>query len=396
MRNVIETDPAEVGGLMSFDLSPTSRCSASLPAVLVWRVALPSSTWRVRLRQRLVFIGSALALCAVALFACSANYAVFFREHKPVRYALSPAAPLVSFAGLLSAKERRDPHATADRPRRQRAAHRGGRAPSRWCCSWSSARPRGPRISSSAAMRARRTRSCRARHGRRVLRSCDVVRNVDGDLRAVHVLAPAARALRRRSRPTATRICSTRWLKAGFRRRVARQQCGLQGRLRARRAGRVSGRVRSRALSELVLLRRSHADRSGCAPGNAAAGHRRHLPRNRQPRPGVRGALSAAVRGLQARLPLQRAAALHQGGSRQRLRQLDRLHRLTCWRSRSTCCRRTRTASTACCSTPRTTANRSASRASICTACRTRSRRASRRKCRCCSGPREATSSAPA
>ena len=42
MRNVIETDPAEVGGLISFDLlAPRRRCSASLPAVLVWRVRFP-------------------------------------------------------------------------------------------------------------------------------------------------------------------------------------------------------------------------------------------------------------------------------------------------------------------------------------------------------------------
>jgi lipid A ethanolaminephosphotransferase len=111
MRNVIETDPAEVGGLFTFDLFAHVVLLGVIPAVLVWRIVLPSSTWRVRLRQRLVFIGSALALCAVALFACSANYAVLFREHKPIRYALSPAAPVVSLAGLLSANARRDPHA---------------------------------------------------------------------------------------------------------------------------------------------------------------------------------------------------------------------------------------------------------------------------------------------
>ena len=110
MRNVIETDPAEVGGLINFDLLAHVVMLGVIPAVLFWRIALPASTWRVRLRQRLVFIGSALALCAVALFACSANYAVLFREHKPVRYALSPGAPIVSLAGLLSARQR-DPHA---------------------------------------------------------------------------------------------------------------------------------------------------------------------------------------------------------------------------------------------------------------------------------------------
>jgi len=111
MRNVIETDPAEVGGLMSFELLAHLLVLGVAPAVLVWRVTLPSTTWRAQLRRRLILIGSALAVCAVALFACSADYAVFFREHKTVRYALSPAAPVVSFARLLSAKEKRDPHA---------------------------------------------------------------------------------------------------------------------------------------------------------------------------------------------------------------------------------------------------------------------------------------------
>jgi lipid A ethanolaminephosphotransferase len=111
MRNVIETDPAEVGGLMSFDLLAHLLVLGVAPAVLVWRVTLPSSTWRAQLRQRLIFIGSVLGICAVALFACSANYAVFFREHKTVRYELSPAAPVVSFARLLAEKEKRDPHA---------------------------------------------------------------------------------------------------------------------------------------------------------------------------------------------------------------------------------------------------------------------------------------------
>jgi lipid A ethanolaminephosphotransferase len=109
LRNVIETDPAEVGGLINFDLLAHVLMLGVVPALLVWRIELPSSTWRVRLRQRLSFIGFALALCAAAMFACSANYAVFFREYKPVRYALSPAAPIVSLVGLLSAHERRDP-----------------------------------------------------------------------------------------------------------------------------------------------------------------------------------------------------------------------------------------------------------------------------------------------
>lgn len=108
MRNVVETDPAEVAGLVNSDLLVHLVVLGLIPALLVWRVELPSSPWQSRLRQRLIFIGSLLALCAGALFACSANYAVFFREHKPVRYALSPAAPIVGLAGLLAAHDRGD------------------------------------------------------------------------------------------------------------------------------------------------------------------------------------------------------------------------------------------------------------------------------------------------
>jgi lipid A ethanolaminephosphotransferase len=111
MRNLIETDRAEVGGLMSFDLVAHLLVLGVLPAVLVWRVTLPPITWRAQLRQRLLFIGAALVASTVAVFSCSADYAVFFRAHKTIRYALSPAAPVVSFARLLSAKEKRDPRA---------------------------------------------------------------------------------------------------------------------------------------------------------------------------------------------------------------------------------------------------------------------------------------------
>ena len=199
------------------------------------------------------------------------------------------------------------------------------------------------------------------------------------------------------TRPTATRICSTRSTKADFAVEWRDNNAGCKGVCARVVQVVLSGQVGSRALPELVLLRRSHADRPRRAPGNAAAGHRRHLPRDRQSRSCVLGALSAAVRDLQAGLPLQRAAALQP--SRRVVNAYD--NSIVYTDSRAGAADRAAAgergaASTACCCTRRITANRSASRASICTACRTRSRRACRRKCRCCSGPREATSSAPA
>jgi lipid A ethanolaminephosphotransferase len=96
MRNVIDTDPAEVGGLVSGDLLAHLLILGVLPAVLVWFVRLPPLGIGRQWRQRAIFVGAALAVCAVGLFSFSANYAVFFREHKPIRYMLSPSAPVAS------------------------------------------------------------------------------------------------------------------------------------------------------------------------------------------------------------------------------------------------------------------------------------------------------------
>lgn len=102
LRNVLETDTAEVAGLINFHLVAWILVLGVLPAMLVWRVSLPEITKTRRLTQRLRFFITAVVLSAVGLFACSAEYAVFFREHKPIRYALMPTAPAWSLAGLLS------------------------------------------------------------------------------------------------------------------------------------------------------------------------------------------------------------------------------------------------------------------------------------------------------
>lgn len=110
MRNVLETDPAEVGGLINFNLLAHVIVLGVIPALMVWRVVLPSKPWVAQLRQRGVFIVAALLVSTAALFACSANYAVFFREHKPVRYLAIPAAPVASLVGLMNEGSAHDPH----------------------------------------------------------------------------------------------------------------------------------------------------------------------------------------------------------------------------------------------------------------------------------------------
>ena len=102
LRNVLETDRAEVLGLLSFSLLASVLLLGVLPAVLLWCVSLPEIGWMKRVRQRTVFIVVAGVVCLVGLFAYSANYAVFFRQHKPIRYLVMPAAPVSSLIGALS------------------------------------------------------------------------------------------------------------------------------------------------------------------------------------------------------------------------------------------------------------------------------------------------------
>jgi lipid A ethanolaminephosphotransferase len=102
MRNVMQTDAAEVGALLNPELWLHVAVFGLLPALLVWRVRFPNTPYKGQLRQRALAILGALAISVVCLFASSANYATFFREHKPVRFTLSPSAEVISMAGLLA------------------------------------------------------------------------------------------------------------------------------------------------------------------------------------------------------------------------------------------------------------------------------------------------------
>lgn len=111
MRNVLETDRAEAGALMNMDLGLHVALLGVLPALLVWRVRLPTTSWRSQLGRRAIAIVAALGVAVAGLFANSADYATFFREHKPVRYTLNPVAQIVSMTGLLAGS--RDSRANA-------------------------------------------------------------------------------------------------------------------------------------------------------------------------------------------------------------------------------------------------------------------------------------------
>lgn len=102
MHNVGQTDPAEVRGLIGISLIVHFVVFGLLPAILVWRVQMPRTGFLEQLKQRSLFFVIAWVLTAGGVLAASANYAVFLREHKPIRSLASPVSVVVNSIGVLA------------------------------------------------------------------------------------------------------------------------------------------------------------------------------------------------------------------------------------------------------------------------------------------------------
>jgi lipid A ethanolaminephosphotransferase len=110
MRNVLQTDPAESQELLNGFLVQWTVVMGVLPSLLLRKVRLPRLEWRRALRQRAIALLGIVAACAVALLSCSVSYAVYFREYKPIRFSLSPIAPVTSMLQLFAGQQKRAGH----------------------------------------------------------------------------------------------------------------------------------------------------------------------------------------------------------------------------------------------------------------------------------------------
>lgn len=96
IRNIFETDAAESADLLSVNLALRMLLLGLLPTALIWR--LPSRR-KPFIQGKLAYVFTclvALGLMAACVFSFSSQYASFFREHKTVRYYISPAYPIYS------------------------------------------------------------------------------------------------------------------------------------------------------------------------------------------------------------------------------------------------------------------------------------------------------------
>ncbi|HEX2493541.1 MAG TPA: phosphoethanolamine transferase domain-containing protein, partial [Steroidobacter sp.] len=105
MRNLVQTDVDEVVGLVNLHFWLHLLVLGAVPAAIAWRVRIASARPGARLRARVMYILAGLALSAGGVLMSSADFAVFLRAHKPIRYLLTPAAPVSSALALIAAGE---------------------------------------------------------------------------------------------------------------------------------------------------------------------------------------------------------------------------------------------------------------------------------------------------
>lgn len=114
LRNALQTDPAEASALLTPHLFAYLLLLGVLPALLVWKVELPRIKWTKQLAQRAYVAIGVLLICATGVLSFSAEYAVYLRAHKPIRFALSPLASLSSTIGLLTQARGTEARGTID------------------------------------------------------------------------------------------------------------------------------------------------------------------------------------------------------------------------------------------------------------------------------------------
>lgn len=91
LRNVLKTDPAEAGELFGWGMLPHLLLFAGLPLLVLWRVQLDRQPWIRALAWRLATIAGAAVLLVGALLLVFQDFSAQMRNHKEVRYLITPA-----------------------------------------------------------------------------------------------------------------------------------------------------------------------------------------------------------------------------------------------------------------------------------------------------------------
>ena len=106
VRNVVHTDFAEARELLSLDLLQHLVLYAVLPVFVVWWVELNRASWRHVLLSRLALLFGSAALLVLSLLLVYQDFSALMRNHKEMRYLITPANAIYSFGRTIAADNR--------------------------------------------------------------------------------------------------------------------------------------------------------------------------------------------------------------------------------------------------------------------------------------------------
>lgn len=106
LRNVLRTDAAEAGELLSWDLLTHLLVYGALPLVLFWRVRVPQRTLMRAMVVRGAALAGALALLVGSVLLVFQDFSALMRNQKDLRYLITPANFLYSGVRVLATDTR--------------------------------------------------------------------------------------------------------------------------------------------------------------------------------------------------------------------------------------------------------------------------------------------------
>ncbi|HRE16418.1 MAG TPA: phosphoethanolamine--lipid A transferase [Rhodocyclaceae bacterium] len=101
LRNVLHTHAAEAGELFSWQMLPVLMAYVVPPLWLIWRTTIRRPPLLQAAAFRLASVLLALAIGGLSLFAVSQEFSSLMREHKELRYLVTPSNFLYSLARAL-------------------------------------------------------------------------------------------------------------------------------------------------------------------------------------------------------------------------------------------------------------------------------------------------------
>lgn len=106
IRNILQTDLHEARDLLAWDMLPHMIMYAVIPLLFVWRLEVSKPPLSRSLHQRPVALAVALIITAGSLFAVSRQFVPLIREHKEIRYLVTPGNDLYALTKVAASRSK--------------------------------------------------------------------------------------------------------------------------------------------------------------------------------------------------------------------------------------------------------------------------------------------------